>query len=101
VGPEASVLRMALASASWSAVKSCRTVARSLNWTTSARSWGRSVLVNRMAAAWATLSFSSMEAEVSIISASEMGRFSCVKRLSSWRMPSSKTAKSFSTRSVT
>ena len=54
-----------------------------------------------MAAACAVASFSSMEAEVSIISTMEMGRFSWVKRLSSWRMPSSNTAKSRWPRSVT
>ena len=57
--------------------------------------------MKRMAAAWATVSFSSMEADVSTMSTREMGRFSWVKRLSSCRMPSSKTAKSFSASSVT
>ena len=75
-------------------MKVCSGVARSLNCTTCARSCGRSVFVKRIAASCAVLSFSSIEAEVSIISTIEIGRFSCVNRLSSWRMPSSKTAKS-------
>ncbi len=57
--------------------------------------------MKRMAAARAAGSFSSMEAETSIRRAKEMGRFSWVKRESSWRTPSSNTAKFFSLRSVT
>jgi hypothetical protein len=57
--------------------------------------------VNLIAAACAVPSFSSIEADVSIISTMEIGRFSWVKRLSSCRMPSSNTAKSFWPRVVT
>ena len=57
--------------------------------------------MKRIAAAWAVGSFSSIEAELSIISTIEIGRFSWVNSDRSWRMPSSKTAKSFCRRSVT
>ncbi len=101
MGPAAWMRLIAASSSAWSAVKSWSTVARSLNWMTSAASSGRRVLTNRVAAAWAVASFSSMEAEASISTAIEMGRFSWVKSDSSWRMPSSNTAKSLEVRSVT
>ena len=79
----------------WSAVKSCRIVVRSLNWITC----GVVLRAQRPHEAdggglRAVGSFSSMEAEVSIIRASEIGMSSWLKIDSSWRTPSSKTAKS-------
>jgi hypothetical protein len=59
------------------------------------------VPTNRIAAARAVGSFSSMEAEVSIMRASEIGMSSWLKMERSWRTPSSKTAKSVRARSVT
>ena len=57
--------------------------------------------MKRIAACWATVIFSSIEAEVSTMMTMEMGRFSWVNSDRSWRMPSSKTAKSDWPRSVT
>ena len=54
-----------------------------------------------MAAARAVGSFSSIEAEVSSMRTSEIGMSSWLKMESSCRTPSSKTEKSFFTRSLT
>ena len=74
---------------------------RSLNCMTCGVVLGPQVSTKRMAAARAVGSFSSIEAEVSIMRTSEIGMSSWLKIESSWRTPSSKTAKSFLVRSVT
>src|SRR6185503_815854 len=97
---EARVWLMARSSASPSEVKPCRTAVRLLNWMTSAWSFGPRAPTSRRAAARATGSFGSMEAEVSIMMTSERSRRRLVNIETCCSTPSSRTVKSPSARSV-